>query len=116
MQRTFVSLLISFYLFLPITRFNAENRFYQKQIEEFLKEYNGGRRVSTPLSVDLVDEIDIDQWNRLNDEDLKQMPVIDDYSDEKLAQDWLDWYFRVSERFYQVSLENRWSMLIEISF
>jgi hypothetical protein len=49
-----------------------------------------------------ADEVDIDLWNELNDKDIKNMPTIEDYSDEATAARWLKWYFTVSRRYRQV--------------
>lgn len=48
------------------------------------------------------DPVDVNRWNQLNQNDIKNMPSIDDYSDEDTARRWLQWYTRISERYYQV--------------
>ena len=52
--------------------------------------------------VDPDDHVDIELWNKLNDEDIKNMPQTDDYSNEKAALQWLKWYSTISLRNYQV--------------
>ena len=54
------------------------------------------------FGVDPNDRVDVQRWNRMNDDDLKRMPMTDDYSDEEAAIDWLQWNSRISERFRQV--------------
>ncbi|CAF5220876.1 unnamed protein product [Rotaria magnacalcarata] len=52
--------------------------------------------------IDPNDRVDVDRWNQLNDNDIKNMPPINDYSNEKTARRWLQWYSRISQRYYQV--------------
>ena len=52
--------------------------------------------------VDPNDHADVELWNKLNDEDIANMPKTDDYSSEKDALRWLEWYSRISLRNYQV--------------
>ncbi|CAF3630704.1 unnamed protein product [Adineta steineri] len=59
--------------------------------------------------VELDDPVDVDLWNKLNDEDIKKMPQIDDYSSEKQAKSWLKWYLRVSKRYHQISVLLGWN-------
>jgi hypothetical protein len=56
-------------------------------------------------TVDSYDRVDIELWNRLNDEDIKHMPKTDDYSNEFQAMRWLKWYSRILERYHQVNIE-----------
>ena len=51
---------------------------------------------------DPYDHIDVDLWNKLNDIEIKLMPVIDDYSDEQTAIKWFQWHTRISLRYHQV--------------
>ena len=53
--------------------------------------------------VDPDDRVDVENWNKLNDADLKIMPQTKDYSNENAARKWLDWYLPVSERYNQVN-------------
>jgi hypothetical protein len=53
-----------------------------------------------------ANEVNIDDWNALNDQDMQHMPVINDYTNEFIAIDWLKWYFRLSERYFQVRMKN----------
>ncbi|UJR37123.1 hypothetical protein I4U23_029827 [Adineta vaga] len=59
--------------------------------------------------VDPDDHVNIELWNKLNDKDIKNMPQIDDYSDETVATRWLKWYSKISKRFYQVSALLGWN-------
>lgn len=52
--------------------------------------------------VDPNDRVDVDLWNKLNEEDIKNMPQIVDYSDETLAIRWLKWHTRIALRYHQV--------------
>ena len=47
-------------------------------------------------------EVDTELWNQLNSEEIKDMPTIEDYSDEQEAVRWLKWYLRISQRYRQV--------------
>jgi hypothetical protein len=53
------------------------------------------------------DRVDVELWNKLNKEDIENMPQIDDYSDEVTAARWLKWYFRVSLRYSQVNTNSK---------
>ena len=52
--------------------------------------------------VDPNDRVDIDLWNKLNEQDMKKMPVITDYTNEDEAIQWLKWYLRIAKRHSQV--------------
>lgn len=52
--------------------------------------------------VDPDDHVDVARWNQLNDEDIKHMPVTEDYSNEQDAMTWLRWHSRISVRYQQV--------------
>ena len=57
--------------------------------------------------VDPTDRVDINLWNKLNDEEIKNIPSIDDYSSEINARRWLKWRSRISLRYHQVDLHYR---------
>ncbi|CAF0991980.1 unnamed protein product [Adineta ricciae] len=59
--------------------------------------------------VDPNDHADVELWNKLNDEDIANMPKTDDYSSEKDALRWLEWYSKISLRNYQVSAFLGWN-------
>ncbi|CAF2074598.1 unnamed protein product [Rotaria magnacalcarata] len=59
--------------------------------------------------IDPNDRVDVDRWNQLNDNDIKNMPPINDYSNEKTARRWLQWYSRISQRYYQVDTVLEWN-------
>lgn len=61
--------------------------------------------------VDPNDRISVELWNQLNEEDIKNMSTIDDYSNETTARQWLAWYVRIVERYNQVNLKKRPSNL-----
>jgi len=52
--------------------------------------------------VDPNDRVDVELWNKLNNEESQNMPKIDDYSDEVTAIRWLKWYLRIVVRYRQV--------------
>ncbi|CAF1022627.1 unnamed protein product [Didymodactylos carnosus] len=54
-------------------------------------------------------EIDIDLLNSLNEIDLNHMPVIDDYSDNDQALEWLNWYTKIERRYMQISALLSWN-------
>jgi hypothetical protein len=53
--------------------------------------------------VDPNDRVHVKLWNKLNAEDIKNMPVINDYSNETTAMHWLEWRTRVALRYHQVN-------------
>ncbi|CAF1531916.1 unnamed protein product, partial [Adineta steineri] len=67
------------------------------------------------IQVDLNDHVDIALWNKLNDQDIKNMPEIKDYTDEATATHWLEWYFRINQRFSQISISAQWDYLTNIT-
>lgn len=54
------------------------------------------------LDVDPNDRISVELWNKLNEEDIKNMPIINDYSSELTAMQWLTWFVRIVQRYNQV--------------
>lgn len=54
------------------------------------------------IEVDPNDQVNVKLWNKLNEQDMKNMPEITDYSNEDIAQEWLRWYYRIARRNYQV--------------
>ena len=58
--------------------------------------------ISHKAAAVLDDQVDIALWNELNDKDIKNMPTIDNYSDEAAAARWLKWYLIVVQRYRQV--------------
>jgi len=61
------------------------------------------------------DRVDIVLWNKLNHDDIKNMPEINDYSDETTAVRWLKWHTRVSLRYHQVyDQNNNFSLIVFI--
>ncbi|CAF3694401.1 unnamed protein product [Adineta steineri] len=79
------------------------NQISSDSIEFSQESYNDENKV------ELDDPVDVDLWNKLNDEDIKKMPQIDDYSSEKQAKSWLKWYLRVSKRYHQISVLLGWN-------
>lgn len=63
---------------------------------------NDDDRRSDEFEDDPNDHVNVELWNRLNEEDKDRMPVITDYSDETVATKWLKWYLRISQRNHQV--------------
>jgi hypothetical protein len=60
------------------------------------------RLSSSEDEVDLDNHVNIELWNQLNDEDIKNMPPTDDYSSEVVAARWLQWYTTITKRYRQV--------------
>ena len=50
----------------------------------------------------LDEEVDVEIWNQINENAIQQMPKVTDYSNEKQAFQWLNWYSRVRRRYQQV--------------
>jgi hypothetical protein len=76
----------------------------ERKLHSFSIKSNENPKESTydEYQVDPNDHVDVNLWNKLNDEDIKKMPQIDDYSDEATALRWLKWYSRISLRYHQV--------------
>ena len=108
-------LLISSFQFITSTR--QLNHLSQRELQEFItilkEEYavefdediTPAKNNQKLQNVDPNDHIDIELWNKLNDKDRQNMPEIKDYSDEATATHWLDWYYRIVQRYSQVRLE-----------
>src|ERR1700737_2130234 len=110
----FILLLISSFQFITSTR--KYNHLSQRDLEAFITilqgygyEFTEEEIVSinsneeegskeTPI-VDPNDHVNIELWNKLNQEDFANMPIITDYSDENIATNWLKWYLRIAQRF-----------------
>ena len=88
-----ISILVFIYFFTVCQCFRASFEF--EELIEILLEQSSN-------ADDPNDRVDIDLWNQLNEQDMKNMPDIDDYSDADNARDWLEWYSRVSLRYFQV--------------
>ncbi|CAF4718681.1 unnamed protein product, partial [Rotaria sp. Silwood2] len=65
--------------------------------------------------VDPNDHVDIELWNKLNEQDKKNMPEINDYSDEIVAIKWLKWCVRIEQRYTQVSVLLSWNYQTNIT-
>jgi hypothetical protein len=92
-------------LFLFHSRIST-GKYYQNDFEELLDSFI--ERSSDDFEAkddDPNDRVDVKLWNQLNKEDIKNMPKIDDYSDEVTAARWLKWYSRISLRYSQVNIE-----------
>ena len=76
--------------------------FIQESLDTF-PQTNSDESNSYENEIDPNDRVDIDLWNKLNDEDIKNMPQIDDFSNEVIARRWLKWRTRVSLRYRQVN-------------
>lgn len=81
--------------------------YYQAHIDELMKRIQEkSSSVHYPID-DPDDRVDIDQWNELNDEAIRRMPEITDYSDEHNAVRWLKWFVPIIERYQQVRSDER---------
>ncbi|CAF0962495.1 unnamed protein product [Didymodactylos carnosus] len=60
-------------------------------------------------------EIDIKLLNSLNQIDIYSMPIIDDYSNNEQALEWLNWYTKIEERYSQISAVLSWNVLTNIT-
>ena len=78
------------------------------QLEELINSLND----QSSEEDDPNDRVDIDRWNQLNEQDIDNMPEIDDYSDEDNALEWLAWYSRVALRYYQVKPRTQKNVLV----
>jgi hypothetical protein len=85
-------------------------------IEESLDAFptNSDESNSYENEIDPNDRVDIDLWNKLNDEDIKNMPQVDDFSNEATARRWLKWLTRVKLRYRQVNHSNQMFLFISV--
>jgi len=106
------------YIFLFICSFQyysfARKSSYQNDLEneliDFIEEnlYSISKESnSNENEIDPNDHVDVDLWNKLNDEDIKNMPQINDYSNEATAIHWLKWRTRIALRYRQVYDSNQ---------
>ena len=110
MRKTLLAFLIVFVVEQIHVETLKRDFYYQKQslIEEIfaLIENDNLNDLTTTkkpkISEPTADDLDLDLLNSLNELEIQQMPKINDYSDEKTARDWLNWYFRISKRYHQV--------------
>ncbi|CAF3991984.1 unnamed protein product [Rotaria sordida] len=103
--------------FIIIFLFISSFQFSTSTEEEILINYNIRNNNNDDLQelenyeteVDPNDHVNIELWNKLNEEDMKQMPEINDYSNEIIAQEWLKWYLRIAERYSQINILLEWN-------
>lgn len=98
----------SIYILLLICSFSSDT-FARHELIDLIEEelYSSLRNFdSEENEVDPNDRVDVKLWNKLNDEDIKNMPQIDDYSDEETAKRWLKWHNHISLRYHQVRPSN----------
>jgi hypothetical protein len=92
-MKSFIFIILLFSLF----QFSISKRkHYQYEFEE--EEIN----INSNIKIDPNDRIDIDLWNQFNKVDIKYAPRSIDYSSEIDATEWLEWYFRIAQRYNQV--------------
>ena len=81
---------------------------YQIDLREFLDSIDElPSDAFPPKDADPNDRVDVKLWNQLNEEDMKNMPQIEDYSNEQTAVQWLKWYSRVALRYSQVNTDEK---------
>jgi hypothetical protein len=83
---------------------------------EDIKDDNSEESTNYQIAVDPNDQVDIKLWNKLNAEDIPNMPVIKNYSDEATATRWLKWYVGISQRYSQVRLDKNIVSLLFIYY
>ena len=102
-----VLLIYSFQYYASADKYST---FFQREIEDALIDLIQHKlsinydETSKPFEYDADpdDRVDVENWNKLNDADMKRMPQTKDYSNENAARKWLQWYLPVSERYNQV--------------
>ncbi|UJR09094.1 hypothetical protein I4U23_013341 [Adineta vaga] len=67
------------------------------------------------IKVDSNDHVDILLSNQLNDEEIKNMPQIKSYADEATAARWIEWYYRIAQRYAQVGAVLEWNYQTDIT-
>jgi hypothetical protein len=87
-----------------LSKYDQVNDSLQKVIKAASTSYNDDAKESNNYEdeVDPNDRVDVALWNKLNADDIQNMPIITDYSSEYAATRWLKWHTRISERYRQV--------------
>ena len=107
----FIYILFIIFLFQSLLTAKKHLEYYERELEDelmdMLQRYesqisNNSQSNNDESEVDPNDRVHVKLWNKLNAEDIKNMPVIDDYSNENTAWSWLQWYSRISLRYHQV--------------
>ncbi|CAF4396946.1 unnamed protein product [Rotaria sp. Silwood2] len=78
--------------------------------------HNSQERNHYQSEIDPNDRISVELWNKLNEEDIKNIPIIDDYSNEHTATQWLTWSARIAQRYNQIDKALINQTLIRASF
>jgi hypothetical protein len=95
---------IGIWILLCLFQSYVSTRKYQNDFEELVNILTErSHDDSTAEDVNPTDRVNVALWNQLNQDDIEDMPEIDDYSSEKTATKWLKWYSRVSLRYSQVN-------------
>ena len=88
---------------------------YQTYIEELIHMIHEKSSSLHRGDDDSNDRVDIDRWNELNDEAIRRMPYITDFSDQRNAVRWLEWFIPIIERYQQVRSNERTAIQIVLS-
>ena len=107
----FIYILFIIFLFQSCLSVKNHPEYYERGLEDelmdILQRYetqisNNSQSNNDESEVDPNDRIHVKLWNKLNAEDIKNMPLVDDYSNENTAWSWLLWRTRVTLRYHQV--------------
>ncbi|CAF1281478.1 unnamed protein product [Rotaria sordida] len=94
---------------------NILHKYFTYDFEEPISINHNIENNNDETKVDPNDHVNVELWNKLNEEDIKKMPVINDYSNEIIAKKWLKWYLYIVQRYSQVDIYLNWNYMTNIT-
>ncbi|CAF1505387.1 unnamed protein product, partial [Rotaria sordida] len=94
---------------------NSLHKYFTYEFEESISINHKIENNNDEIEVDPNDHVNVELWNKLNEEDIKKMPVINDYSNEYVAKKWLKWYLPIAQRYSQVGAHVHWNYMTNIT-
>ncbi|CAF1362008.1 unnamed protein product [Rotaria sordida] len=94
---------------------NSLHKYFTYEFKEPISINHNIENNNDEIEVDPNDHVNVELWNKLNEEDIKKMPVINDYSDEYVAKKWLKWYLLIAERYNQIDIHLHWNYMTNIT-
>ncbi|CAF4286089.1 unnamed protein product, partial [Rotaria sordida] len=94
---------------------NILHKYFTYDFEEPISINHNIENNNDETKVDPNDHVNVELWNKLNEEDIKKMPVINDYSNEIIAKKWLKWYLYIVQRYSQIDIYLHWNYMTNIT-
>ncbi|CAF1361992.1 unnamed protein product, partial [Rotaria sordida] len=91
------------------------HKYFTYEFEEPISINHNIENNNDEIEVDPNDHVNVELWNKLNEEDIKKMSVINDYSNEYVAKKWLKWYLPIAQRYSQVGAHVHWNYMTNIT-